>query len=172
MPNPFIDKEKIARTNTRPKPSTAEKKDRKPVTPNIDLVCAAIERGEYDDEIKRILNECNARISERQAKALELVHEVFGEQAAVVVGRQVTEDPMKAFVQARSRPVKNSEPTSIEPEENVITEDALAHLDGVEKVMAEEVSQTPPNPTVPMSQIPIEQRGAVISGLHSSQIGD
>jgi hypothetical protein len=143
--------------------STRQKPGRKPMTPNFEQVVAAVERGEYDETLHELTSAINSRKEARQNRVLELVREVWGQGADVVITKTTLS------------PSAQPEPVVEQPEAEVDERptDPLAHLDAVEAKMEQEnltgnseVSQ------VPADQVPIEQRGAVISGLHSSDMGE
>lgn len=151
-----------------------KKPGRKPATPAIKNVVSAIERGEYDSDLIDLKRAIESRNSHLQAQVLELVHQVFGENATVSTPRgtakPASSDKGNPFLK---RAAENADQAGHESEDSWAPndDDPLAHLDEVEQKMTEDgISESPeaaPRQEVP---VPLEQRGATISGLHSSDI--
>lgn len=59
-----------------------------PRTPKVDSVIKAIQGGEYDDNIFEIRDAVQDRVKIKQDAVLELVHEIFGEEAQIVTPRE------------------------------------------------------------------------------------
>src|ERR1700758_2916204 len=83
--NPFV---KAASSDAKPPaPKSEDKKDRKPVTPSIDLVIAAVDRGENDTRLIDLMTLVNGRKKAMQQYVMKQVHEVFGPDVEIVTKR-------------------------------------------------------------------------------------
>jgi hypothetical protein len=161
---------------------TETKRTYKPRTPDVNRVIEAVIAGDYDEDLKVLKEAVNNRNTMRQEVVMELVHEVYGENAQVVTAR--TQRPRSAnygshsqdapaekvvasarrnpFVERAKAPEDVVDAEVVDPEFYESTQDAVkpenldAQLDQVE------ASMTPP--------ADIEKRGASIAGLHSSDI--
>lgn len=133
---------------------TEEKKvGRKPNTPDIKRVIEAISTGRYDEELHGLIAAAEHRRLALRDRVLEQVRRVFGDDYGVI-RRGNAENVKVANLFVR----KAQEQATPETEEEVI--DPLSNLDGVEKQMIQEQSGHNPG------------RGAIISGLGSSDIAD
>jgi hypothetical protein len=127
----------------------------------LDRVIAAVKAGDYDEQLAKLVDAVRERQDNRKDVVSKLVREVFGPDAEVVTSDQVRwpsiqvpdlpEGPI-------ANPVANPFLKKVEPPPEPTSDDPLANLDSVEQEMAKE------------DQPDIERRGAMISGLHSSDI--
>lgn len=166
---------------------------RKPTTPNIDRVVEAIDRGDYDDKVLRLWESLTNRREVLKAQILEQVRQVFGQDAKVVASEKFSlpsteqtdrgEDTDNPFVKksertetaaergrrvmqnanvGKTRPApKPTNEAAEELDENQVTPDPLENINPIEERLMRGEAVTE-----------IEHRGAIISGLGSSQIGD
>lgn len=174
----------------QPKPTTRKRNPpgRPPNVPSFESVLTAVERGDYDEYIGELQDAIKARNVARQEDVLRLVTEVFGDDATIEFTKG--SDDSGGFTrssigihqaQAEPSPFESTEPdeTITEPQEDMEegspTPDPLAHLDQVEAKMEAEAAggavEEPQTTTTP-PYIPPEQRGAIISGMHSSDMGE
>lgn len=128
--------------------------------PDLEIVVKAVICGKYDDHFAAIDQALEDRRRARRDAVLAQVKEVFGDNAEVRLTdiaplapqpepRQTVPGPNdNPFVQRAQQASGNSE---------VVTEDALSDLDSVEAGMEEPLD--------------IERRGAIIGGMHSSDMG-
>jgi hypothetical protein len=139
-------------------------------TPSLEKICREIIRGRYDGEFDRIMEAMDARRSQRKAEVFAQVQEVFGPEARISFGekseppaeeRPTEDNPFVRVAAEAARAVRNDE-IELRADDEVV--DPLADSESdVERQMVDEGK---------IENLPIEQRGAIIGGLSSSQIAD
>jgi hypothetical protein len=159
--NPFLKKQDEAKEEQME--AETSKRSYKPRTPNIESVIRAIDDGEYDEHLSMLSVAIAARLELQKEKVMEQVRLVFGKDAEVVVPQA---PPFRNTGMSAGSDGDNGD------EAKGDAGDPLAHLDDVERQMAAEQAQEPIIPAQTQQYIRPEQRGAVISGLHSSHIAD
>lgn len=167
-------------------PKTRAKPGRKPSTPNLENVIAAIGRGDYDSDFLKLSDAIKSRNHVREDAVLKLVRETYGDNANIVMGEgEVVDSTPKAnpFLNKSKagEPVKLPPGMESQPAEDALSKqaadsavDPLAHLDATEAEMAAEREEPSAGAQIPAQTVQvqpdIEMRGAAISGLHSSDI--
>lgn len=138
--------------------------------PDLTVVLVAIDQGKYDNNFALIEEQMQKRRTARQEEVLAQVHEVFGEDAEITLPEEET--PLnKLFKKTGEEKSEIEKPnpffrraqTQQEPqvEEESEPGDALDSMNELENKMITEGSA---------QEVPIESRGAIISGLSSSDI--
>lgn len=134
--------------------------------PDIQRIINGIKIGAYDGAFIEIEEALSQRREVRKAQILELVREVFGEDADVVSRSEAPRVEPNAPLENLFIKKSKAETDTSDDALSQSTSDPFEHMDKTEVAMeGDESSQARAAPD-------IERRGAVISGLHSSDIRD
>lgn len=171
---------------------TDDQKQRKPSTPQLDRVIDAIERGDYDEKIIELHRALAARQDVLKVQVLEQVRQVFGEDAEIVSSKKFSLSPIdridqgkdidgpdgNPFVKKAERDGETTRPSPPPPvtsatadqiDENRVTKDPLENVQSEAGLSVSEVERRMMSGE---QVVDIENRGAIISGLSASDIGD